>query len=194
MLRVRGDGMDIEARQRVEPELESGERILWTGRPDARALGWHRGGVQMLMMIPWLGFVAVWTWVATFVMPPEVSFGQFGLALGGIFVIVGTYYLIQAVLIVFGPSTTLYALTDQRVIISDGPRKATSHPPHALLALTRRGSDERGDLLFARGGWQHTGKYMSWVVAPGLIGIDNPRQVEGLIRQHLLTDQAHRPS
>jgi hypothetical protein len=178
--------MNLELHAYIQPELDRGEKILWSGRPDALKLGWRRGGIQMLFMIPWTAFAIFWTWMATGGLSMNGGFGLFGLAWGGMFVLIGLFMFGRSVLRFRAARHTLYAVTDKRVMALEGPGKVTSYSAADLGTLNRRGNDVRGDIVFGQGHWQGGGRGRNWVPAPGLIGIDKPRDVERLIREHVM--------
>lgn len=171
----------------VARELNSGERLLWTGKP--------RGGIRLqaadLFMVPfslfWCGFAIFWEYQA-------VSHGApFFFMLWGIpFVCVGLY-------IVFGRfiadaklrEKTWYALTNERAIISSGlfSRSVRSLSLKTLgeVSLAEK-ADFSGTIIFGSTGmapawmsgasWPGTGRY----APPAFQMIDNARSVYDMIR------------
>jgi hypothetical protein len=178
--------MNLELHAYIQPELDRGEKIIWAGRPNALKLGWRRGGMQMLFMIPWTAFALFWTWGATGGLSMDAGFGLFGLVWGGMFVAVGLFVFTRSVLRFRNARHTLYAVTNKRVMELEGPGKVTSYSAADLGTLNRRGTDARGDVVFGKGSWEGRGRGRTWVPAPGLIGVENPREVESLIREYVL--------
>jgi hypothetical protein len=103
--------------------LESGERLLWSGRP--------RQGIVFravdIILIPfslfWLSIVALFGW---FVLPQSGSVAEaegvlLALVICGAFLLVGLYLLIGRHLAdCIRRASTFYAVTDRRVIITHG--------------------------------------------------------------------------
>lgn len=114
--------MNYEARETIQRELDSGEKLLWFGMPKQGIL--LRG--SDIFMIPfsllWGGFAIFWEIMALAIPdekagPVAIVFPLFGIP----FVLVGLY-------MIFGRfiydskkrSKTIYGLTDQRAIIVSG--------------------------------------------------------------------------
>lgn len=126
--------MDWDLQQAARPLLDGNENLLWVGRP--RQGVFFRG--SDLAVVPfsllWCGFAIFWTVMAFRETAPgdgAVTEPREGMALfmplwGLMFVAIGLYF-------VFGRffadalrrKTTLYALTDRRVLIQTGSRGRT---------------------------------------------------------------------
>jgi len=105
---------DLEAQNRVAGELESGERLLWSGRPDSRRWLYPQDAVLIPFSVMWGGFAIFWE-------AGVLSGGARNsviLPLWGVpFVLIGLYLIVGRFLARrWMRSRTLYAVTDQRVI------------------------------------------------------------------------------
>jgi hypothetical protein len=110
-----GDFSTVSA---IENELDSGERLLWKGRP--------RPGIRLrgsdVMLIPfsllWAGFALFWEYMAVVKIPKNDPVGWlfplFGVpfVLFGIYIVVGRFFLDAKL-----RDSTEYALTNRRAII-----------------------------------------------------------------------------
>lgn len=91
--------------------LDSGERLIWSGRPNALRYAINKGMVPSLFGVVFFGFAVFWTYGAA---------KQSGLLfmLGGIpFLIIGLGFLLTPVWPVFRGARTTYALTNRRAIV-----------------------------------------------------------------------------
>lgn len=183
---------DPRTMERIRPELDRGERVLWIGRPDPVALGWRRGGLVVLFLIPWTGFALFWTFMATGGFRTDAGFGVFGLVWGGMFILVGAGMFVRTLLPIAGAWSTVYAVTDRRALIL-GTGKVSSYGPAELGSLVRTGGSRRGSLVFgtAQAAAQaRTGRALhAGGPDTGFVGIENPREVERLIRERVRPQQ-----
>ena len=108
--------------QEIQPELTSGERILWTGQPSTKVVF----GPQDFLMIPfsllWGGFAIFWeaAVVGVFAFQHEHSSpGSWFMALWGIpFVLVGQYMIWgRFFYTAWKKKRVVYAVTDKRVLV-----------------------------------------------------------------------------
>lgn len=173
--------MDRDATAALQPELGSGERLLWSGRP--------RQGVRLqagdALMIP---FSLMWGGAAIFWEYSALRTGPLFFALWGIpFVCVGLYLIAGRFFVdAWQRARTHYGLTNQRVLIVSGlrSRRVMSLPLRTLadLSLQERG-DRSGTIQFgnlpapygwmARSGWSGTGRQLP----PAFDLIENVRSV-----------------
>jgi hypothetical protein len=105
----------------LQHELRRGERVLWQGR----ALGQldPKAFATWLFAIPWTAFALFWTylaWTGTSQIHDGSGFGTafaIGFPLFGLpFVLVGFWMLAMPFLAMRNASSTIYAVTDQRLV------------------------------------------------------------------------------
>jgi hypothetical protein len=176
--------MNFDLRHRVGAELESGERLLWSGQPDPRR-SMIRSIPIVLFGIPWTAFAVFWTAGAAgftlpdFDKPAELIFVLFPL-FGVPFILVGLGMLTSPYWAYRKAQKTLYAVTDRRVLIASFGRskKVESYFEQDIGDISRtERADGSGDIIFRteeytnRRGSQRTKAIGFWAVA-------NVRQVE----------------
>ncbi|WP_417494431.1 hypothetical protein [Maricaulis sp.] len=179
--------MTAELQSIFQPELDPGERILWTGRPTPARLAMMKYGLPMAVLF----FACVWAIPS---MIEEVSIGRpqsaVAIAVACALVILFTGFFVAAL----GAWRTVYAVTDRRVLVVTPPgflqskTSALSYPPAMITQIQRSGDDEVADLIFVKTHTPQNRHAALSVVQPfqGLIGIADARRVERLIRQTLL--------
>jgi hypothetical protein len=106
---------DLEAQNRVARELESGERLLWNGRPNSRRWLYAQDAVLVPFSIMWGGFAIFWeaSVLSSSGARNSVIFPLWGVpfVLIGLYLMVGRFFARR-----WMRRRTLYAVTDQRVI------------------------------------------------------------------------------
>jgi hypothetical protein len=180
--------MEQPAELRLAPHLEAGERILWAGGP-RRGFRLHLSDAFLIpFSLLWGGFAFFWEYLA-------ISQGApwFFVLWGIPFVLVGAY-------LIAGRfwwdtkrrSATYYAVTDRRVIIASGWRRAVVRSVNLRtlsdLSVIERGGGS-GDVVlgaghpmmswFAGSGWPGMTSYQP----PVLEGISQAADVYRIIRQ-----------
>lgn len=113
---VRGAEHEWEAAYGLPEPLPSGERILWQGQPRARGVArriFHGVGLSIYfaVMLAWAA-VAQWDHVG--------SLGQLLRVLGPLLILTGVVWMIVAALAYLTASTTVYTLTNRRVVMRIG--------------------------------------------------------------------------
>jgi len=105
---------ELEAQNRLAGELEAGERLLWSGRPDSRRWLYPQDAVLIPFSVMWGGFAIFWE---AEVLSSSSARGTVLFPLWGIpFVLIGLYLMIgRFFLRRWIRRRTLYAVTDQRV-------------------------------------------------------------------------------
>jgi hypothetical protein len=174
--------MDPDVQLRLSPFLESGERLLWTGKPGT--------GIRVrsgdAFMIP---FSVVWAGISAYAAYDAFQEGR--PMFNRIWVLP---FLVFGVYLVFGRfisdarrrARTLYGVTDRRVIMVKNGGSCTSLELNALPGLTLApGRNGFGDVVFdtsdgsqvAAGGWVPRG-----AVAPAMLEfLPNAREVYEII-------------
>jgi hypothetical protein len=105
--------MDFEATRRIQPEMATTERLLWSGRPP-QGLRFRREDIPAALFgVAWTGFAVYWTWSVW------QEQGQFMPALfGGIMVLIGLHqFLGRFFLEAYVRARTWYGVSDRRVVI-----------------------------------------------------------------------------
>lgn len=182
---------DSDLRNIIEPELEDGEQLLWTGRPSSKRM--------MMPSIATFGFGVVWTsFIVNFIymwhnnVPKNVQgpVGLFGMQ--GIlsnlffvpFIVIGVGMLLSPIWYYLKAKRTVYSVTDKRVLIVQNrrSRKVQSYGPSEIGDIERtERADGAGDLTFARRGYRDSdGDQRSQDIQ--FVGIPNVRSVEKLLR------------
>lgn len=171
--------MDFESQQTAQAQLESGERLLWHGKPDPK-----RGLLAtipiVLFAIPWTGFAVFWTAAASglFFNDSEPGFlSLFGL-FGVPFILVGLGMLTSPYWLYKKAKQTVYALTNRRAIIITGgsTKKIQSFTGNDMGVIERtERANGAGDVMFAT----IAGKKSDQPV--GFMGIPDARRVERLL-------------
>jgi hypothetical protein len=180
--------MSFESEQALQRELNSGEKLLWTGQP---SLGLRLRPSDALMIpfsLMWGGFAVFWEYsvvqggAPAFFMLWGIPFVAIGL-----YMIIGRFFVDAAL-----RARTHYGLTDQRVLIIHGlfSREVKSLTLSGLtdISLQER-NDRTGTITFgAQGGvprWFATSGWpgMNKQLAPAFEMIENARSVYTRIRE-----------
>ena len=107
--------IDPDAQNRVTGELESGERLLWVGRPDSRRWLYAQDAVLIPFSVMWGGFAIFWEAgvLSSSGARNGILFPLWGIpfVLIGLYLIGGRFFVRR-----WTRSRTLYAVTDRRVI------------------------------------------------------------------------------
>ncbi|WP_412545363.1 hypothetical protein [Maricaulis sp. MIT060901] len=183
--------MDLHHHQRLQPELDPGERVLWSEAPDPLTLLVQQRGYRLAFLLCWTLFAVIAA--STLLLHQGDAFPQqqsslvfVMLAVPVVFVGVGLVSLVRESLEARNAWTTLYAVTDRRGIILAGRGGVTSIHVSEMGNLTRKGSAGRESLLFTVGRWDHGGRGSAWIPGKGFVGIKDARKVERLLRQQLI--------
>jgi hypothetical protein len=147
-------------RNKVEMELRSGERIVWTAQPIASHLG-RASWPLVIFGIFWTAFSVFWVVAAGAGTWRNSTPGPFKLfpLFGVPFVLIGIGMLTSPIWMRKKAAKTVYMITDQRaVILSEGLRGKTrveSYAPAQLQSITRdQHPDGSGDLIFETRTWR----------------------------------------
>jgi hypothetical protein len=184
-------------RNKVEMELRSGERIVWSAQPIPQRFS--RGSWPIVVFgIPWTAFAVFWVVAAGWgtsrgSMPgPFKLFPLFGVP----FVLIGIGMLTAPIWMKRKARRTVYMITDQRaVILSEGLRGRTrveSYAPEQLQSIMReQNADGSGDIIFVTRDWRDSdGDRRTQRI--GFVGVPDVKAVEEHIRA--LAEKAPRPA
>ena len=203
--------LPTDAQRRIDGELSPGETLLWAGQPSPSRMA-RQGIVPMLFGILWTAFALFWTAAAGGVgllaggairssgsgafAAPFLLFPLFGL----LFVVIGFGLLLSPLWLYLGAQRTVYAITNQRVIVWSGrvfggvTVRSLSPAQLGDRARTEAG-DGSGDLMFPRAAtistYQDTNntdgfgysRTRTRVTQFGFFGIPQVKQVDDLLRQ-----------
>lgn len=178
--------MDTEAEQNILRQLDSGERLLWSGQP-CQGIRLRAGDALFIpFSLVWGGFAIFWE-TLVFRSHAPLFFRLWGVpfVLVGLYLIVGRFFHDA-----WRRARTAYAITDRRVIlVSGGLQRSTRSVSLRTLgeiALAER-RDGSGDVVlgsipfagrFARGSWPGTASQV-----PELECVSRAREVYDIIRR-----------
>ncbi len=136
-----------DAQTEVQPFLDGGESLLWSGRPRTGVRLQAGDAVMIPFSLMWGGFAVFWEVMVIRSHAPLVM-ALFGVPFVGVglFMIVGRFFADAA-----RRANTLYAVTSQRVMIITRRGKTISSYPLAQLpaVTTTEGSDGFGNVMLA---------------------------------------------
>src|SRR5215216_6392607 len=182
--------IDYESQQMAQAELESGEQLLWHGRPGGRRF--ILGSIPIVLFgIPWTAFSLFWMAAASGFLFTKSGNGIFSLfALFGVpFVLVGFGMLGSPYWAYRKMKRTVYALTNRRALIITGGRSKTirsySSKDIGVIERTER-ANGKGDIYFA------TVEGNKSTQRIGFLGISDARRVERLLMDVFKKEDAER--
>lgn len=178
---------DATLQARVQPYLQLGETILWTGRPDPSHLLSRGDAFLIPFSLMWGGFAIVW------------EAGVIGAGAPGFFMLWGIPFVVVGQHFIWGRFVykrwdrlrTVYALTNQRVLILRGQslRSVFLNQLPTINQSVRAdgsGSLEFGDPSgYGYGFWGNTGMdfFGAGRTVPAFFDIPDATRVYGLINQ-----------
>jgi hypothetical protein len=170
---------------KVERELEAGERIEWIDMPIPRFFT-PASASLFLFSIPWTAFAIFWMFGASGFKIPSFKSGFSLFPLFGIpFVLIGLGMLSSPLWAYRKALKTVYAITNKRAITFIGGRSATirSYSPGDLQEVYRKEKrDGSGDIIFARRTWRDSdGDRRSEEL--GFLRIRNPKEIEQMLKK-----------
>ena len=198
---------DAPERVEIERELEAGERLLWSGRP-VPALWKREERGNLGARIGVTAFSLFWMWGASQSLVQALQAGRTPTVIDVGFPAFGLIFLFGAIKDWINPQSalagrTFYGVTDRRALIvtAGQKREVRSFAPHQIQLGRRENPDGSGDVLLndarvlekdapPRSFRLHTPQKSDENQARevGFTGIQNPREVERLIRAHLLKE------
>lgn len=148
-----------EVKDTIEYELDSGEKILWVGKPSIKRMmlpSLFTFGFGVVWMSSNINFIYMWYVGQNNVQGPGGLFGMQGI-LSSIFfipfILIGLGSLLSPVWFYFRAKKTFYGVTDRRTLIVSRGRSRTvqSWVPKNISEIQRtERSDGSGDLTFGR--------------------------------------------
>lgn len=176
----------------VEPELSSGERLVWADRPISPGQHAWAAIPTALFGIPFLAFAIFWTLTATTLIWGSGQRDVFVLdylfpLFGSFFILVGLSLILSPLWKAYKATGMIYALTNQRLIIRESRPvyKINSWSLDQVERLSRTGPPEGpGSLFFAE---EIVDRRRSLQIGfgnrkIGFRGIDQPKRLEDEIR------------
>ncbi|MFZ1684945.1 MAG: hypothetical protein WAU88_12570 [Candidatus Zixiibacteriota bacterium] len=108
--------VNIDAQQVAAPQLSSGERILWAGKPRQGMFMQPQDAAVIPFSVAWCGFACFWTFMAWRggAPWPMLMFGSLFVGIG-LFMVFGRFIADAK-----NRAVTFYALTDQRILFIKG--------------------------------------------------------------------------
>ena len=182
----------------LQRHLDSGEAVLWAGRPRAGRLVSQALPVAAVG-VPFTAFAVFWIWAASGFgggrSDPWSLFSLFGVP----FVAIGIGLLSAPLRAARRAGRTIYAVTDRRAVVLTGAGTTTlvTVLPAAMAGMVRvERADGSGDLLFPDPleALLETIPRGRVRVALGFFGVAHVRDVEDLIRAQVLARQSAAPS
>jgi hypothetical protein len=171
--------------EKVDHELEPGERIEWIDMPIPRFFTPASTGA-FLFAIPWTAFAIFWIYAASGFKIPDLREGFDLFPLFGVpFVLIGFAMLSSPLWTWRKALGTVYVITNKRAITFDGGWSTTirSYPPQKLQDLYRKEKrDGSGDVIIARRAWRDSeGDRRSEEL--GFLRIRNPKEIEQMLKK-----------
>ena len=191
----------MDQKSLVQRELDPHEQLLWFGSPLPERVAAQEKSTQTGGIFG-AAFIVFWLCVVAF-----IGFGSGNGGAPAIFkVFTGIMFLFGVAMLIYvlgaagAPAraaaqaqNTVYAVTDKRLIVLIDGQGARSYGPRDIERVERRDTpDGRGDVIFARerqsSTTHHNGhrRTREWWKDLGFFGIENAREVERLIRTHLV--------
>jgi hypothetical protein len=169
--------------EKVDRELERGERIEWIDMPVLRYFT-PVATSAFLFGIPWTAFAVFWICGAAGFKIPDFTNGFDLFPFFGVpFVLIGIGMLSSPLWARRKSFRTVYVITDRRAITFDGGWTTTirSYPPEKLQDIYRKESrDGSGDVVIACREW-HGSEGDRHVQELGFLRIRDPKEVEQML-------------
>ena len=165
-------------KEKVDNELEPGERIRWIEQPKPRFFSPASTGA-FLFAIPWTAFSIFWMYGAS--QSPSNGFSLFGVP----FVLIGIGMLSSPLWVYYQTFRTVYLITDRRAITIDGGRSYTirSYPPDKLQNIYRRERKNGiGDIIISFDPWKDSDGD-THKKDLGFLNIREPKHVEKILKE-----------
>ena len=174
------DGPDYEAMEEVRKRLDSGEALVWAGRPRPARLA-AMALPMFIFGMPWTAFAVLWTCgAAGFKIPkPGLNFGFLFPLWGLPFVLVGLGMLLGPVWGYLLARRMIYAATSKRLLAVFGGTVRSFTPQKPLRVSCLEREDGSGDLTFPDAvGFSPSPGLKT---APGFYGVERVREAEAAL-------------
>lgn len=170
--------LNRQLKEKVDNELEPGERIRWIEQPKPRFFSPASTGA-FLFAIPWTAFAIFWIYGAS--QSPSDAFPLFGVP----FVLIGIGMLSSPLWVYYQSYKSAYVITDRRAITIEGGRSYTirSYPPDKLQNIYRRERKNGiGDIIISFDSWNDS-EGDTRKKDLGFMNIREPKRVEKLLKK-----------
>jgi hypothetical protein len=174
-----------QLQEKVNRELESGERIEWIDMPIPRFFTPVSTGA-FLFGFPWTAFAIFWMYGASGFQIPDFKEGFDLFPLFGVpFVLIGLGMLSSPLWAYRKAFKTVYVITNKRAITFVGGWSTTirSYPPDTLHDIYRKEKrDGSGDVIISRRSWRDSdGDRQSEEL--GFLRVKNPKEIEQMLKK-----------
>ena len=189
----RAASLDPELAQRLQPELRSGEKLLWAQCPVPGFYA-RQSTRRFLGGIPFTAFAIFWECMVLSIGKDHResnTFPSMFMELWGIpFILAGLWMLTSPIWMRTTARRVTYAITSQRAIILrlriTGSVAAESFMPEKLTSMIRNEHpDGSGDLVFEEYA-KYQGRSGKQIIRRGFFGVERVREAEDLIATALL--------
>lgn len=118
--------MDFEATRHIQPEMDTTERLMWSGRPP-QGLRFRKSDIPAVIFgLVWTGFAAFWTWG---IWHREMEI--IPTAMGGMMILIGVHQFLGRFFVdSYVRARTYYGVSDHRMVI------LKAGPPRNLESLS----------------------------------------------------------
>jgi len=173
-----------DLKEKVDRELESGERISWIDMPRP-AFFTPRSKAMFFFAIPWTLFAVFWICGAAGFKVPDFKEGSGLFPLFGLpFLFIGIGMLMSPLFAYYKSLKTVYAITNLRALTFEGGRSETvrSYPPLKLLNVYRKENrDGTGDVIISFEEWRDSDGDRNTQLL-GFFRIREPNRVERMLK------------
>ncbi len=148
------DIMAIDVPENVRHELQTSERLVWLGQPNARRYAWQKGFYWFLIGVIWSVFAGFAEYKA--LTASAAASEQHSMA--GLLIAFGLVMLVRPFQLYYAALRTTYVVTDRRLVIFSGVIEAkveSYQPPFDIIQ--RENPDGSGSISFSRDEQDHVG-------------------------------------
>jgi len=145
--------IDPEAALRLQPELMSGESLLWAGQPNPKVIFHSDDWTMIPFSLLWGGFAIFWEAAVLGIWGHSQHHAPAFFALWGVpFVLIGQYMIWGRFLYdAWIKRRTYYAVTDKRVLVlQEGRKRKTSFTYIDAIPTIEREGGQTGTLWFGQ--------------------------------------------
>ncbi len=171
--------------EKVDRELESGERIEWIDMPLPRFFTPASTGT-FLFAIPWTAFSIFWICGASGFEIPDFKEGFDLFPIFGVpFLLIGLAMLSSPLWVYWKAGKSVYLITDRRAITFEGGTSTTirSYSPEKLQDVFRKEKkDGSGDVMISVKQWRDSEGDQK-LEELGFLRIRNPKEIEQMLKK-----------